>query len=219
MLFRRLDGANRTLSAERLGAELGAGRPSMDPAWLRAVGELLPLGDYLPFHAEVPVTLVRPGAQGDYFAEEQIATWGADAFWALPHDPRTAYYRGRRVDLPRGRAWNRAIFEFVVPMVPHTWLDVARVAEYRARATAAPSTALALSVLDVKMPATWDQEPAVAEHWCLVHYLIDGHHKTYAASLAGTPIGMLSYLAVSQSIAEPSEAREAVAELMSRVAP
>ncbi|HVE80227.1 MAG TPA: hypothetical protein VNA89_15280 [Gemmatimonadaceae bacterium] len=219
LLFQRLDGANRTLSADRLGAELGAGRPSLDPSWLRAVGDLLPPGDYLPFYAELPPALVRPGGPGDYFAEEQIATWGVDAFWALPHDPRTEYYRGRRVELPRGRGWNRAIFEFVVPMVPHTWLDVERVTEYRVRAAGEPPTALALSVLDVKMPATWDQEPAVAEHWCLVHYLLDGHHKTYAAALAGAPVGVLSYLAVGESLAERGDVLEAVARLATRVAP
>jgi hypothetical protein len=218
VLFQRRDGANHTLSAEGLGAALGTGRPSMEPAWLRAVGELLPPGDYLPFYAEVPLTLVRPGGSGDYFAEEQVATWGLDAFWALPHDPRTEYYRGRRVGLPRSRSWNRAIFEFVVPMVPHTWLDAGRVAEYRDRTSGEPPTALALSVLDVKMPAVWDREPEVAEHWCLVHYLLDGHHKSYASSVAGTPAGVLSYLAVSQSIADAGEAREAVARLASRVA-
>jgi len=219
VLFKRLDGANRTLSAGQLGAELGAGRPSMDAAWLQSVGELLPSGDYLPFYAEVPLALVRPGGPGDYFAEEQVATWGVDAFWALPHDPRTEYYRGRRVDLPRDRAWSRAIFEFVVPMVPHRWLHADRVAEYRRRRGGEPPTALALSVLDVKMPATWDQEPAVAEPWCLVHYLLDGRHKTYAASLDGAPVGLLSYLAVGQSIADPGDAREAVGRLASRAAP
>lgn len=219
VLFQRCEGANHTLSAEGLGDALGAGRPSMEPAWLRAVGDLLPPGDYLPFYAEVPLRLVRPGGPGDYFAEEQVATWGLDGFWALPHDPRTEYYRGRRVELPRGRSWNRALFEFVVPMVPHAWLEATRVAEYRDRVAGEPPTALALSVLDVKMPAVWDQEPEVAEHWCLVHYLLDGHHKSYAASLAGAPAGVLSYLAVSQSIASADEAREAVARLASHVAP
>lgn len=219
VLFQRLGGANRTLSPDRLAAELGAGRPSMEPAWLGAVGELLPPGDYLPFYAQVAPTLVRPGAPGDYFAEEQVATWGLDAFWALPHDPRTEYYRGRTVGLPRGRVSNRAIFEFVVPMVPHRWLDADRVAEYRARTAGEPPTALALSILDVKGPATWHEEPAVAEHWCLVHYLLDGHHKAYAASLAGASVGVLSYLAVEQSIAERADVREAVARLATHVVP
>jgi hypothetical protein len=96
---------------------------------LRAIGELLPPGDYLPFYTEAPLKLVRPGGPGDYFAEEQVDTWGTDAFWALPHDPRTASYRGCHIELPRERAWNRAIFEFVVPMVPHEWLDAAQARE------------------------------------------------------------------------------------------
>ena len=43
-------------------------------------------------------------------------------------------------------------------------------------------TALAVSVLDVKGPTDWGGDPEVTEHWCLAHYLLDGHHKTYAAS-------------------------------------
>lgn len=218
VLFKRLDGANRTLSAGQLGAQLRDGRPSMDARWLQSVGELMPSGDYLPFYAQVPITLVRPGGPGDYFAEEQIATWGVDAFWELPHDPRTEYYRGRRVDLPRERKWDRAIFEFVVPMVPHSWLQADRVAEYRSQRGNELPTALTLSILDVKMPATWDREPTVAEHWCLVHYLLDGHHKTYAAALDGAPVGLLSYLAVRQSIAGPGDVLEAVGRLAWRAA-
>lgn len=218
-MFERLDGANRSLTAEQLGDRLAAGTPPMDQEWLAAVGALLPVGDYIPFYVRVSPALVTPLGPGDYFAAEQVATWGVDGFWGLPHHPRTEYYRGREIPLPPARFGARGLFEFVVPMFPHGWLDTDRVAEYRARAAEEPPTALALSVLDVKAPATWNAPPPVAEHWCLAHYLLDAHHKTYAAATAGAPVGLLSYLAVRESIASPEQALEVVARLAARVPP
>lgn len=37
------------------------------------------------------------------------------------------------------------------------------------------------TVLDIKQPAVWYGEPDITTHWCLAHYLLDGHHKLYAA--------------------------------------
>lgn len=217
--FRRLDGANRSVSAERVGAALAAGPPPPDPAWISAVGEVLPPGEYIPFYTRSQLTLVPPGAPSDYYRREQVATWGLDSFWGLPHDPRTEYYRGRVQPLTPAKFGNRAIFEFVVPMFPRSWLKKDRVAEYYTRSEAEPPTVLALSVLDIKGPATWDKQPEVAEHWCLAHYILDGHHKAYAAATAGAPLGILSYLAVRQSIATPEQALDVAARLSEPPAP
>lgn len=215
--FERLSGATHSLSAEQLGAALADGQPPMERSWIEALGTLLPTGDYIPFYTRAPVKLVRPGEPGDYFAHEQLSTWGVDPFWRLPHDPRTEYYRGRVVPLSPLKIGNRAIFEFVVPMFPHEWLDEERVREYGARVAKDPPAALAISVLDVKGPADWQTEPAVVEHWCLAHYLLDGHHKTYAAAVSDTVIGMLSFLAVNESIAAPEQALDVVRQLASQV--
>ena len=40
--------------------------------------------------------LVRPVEAGDYFAEEQVATWGPDSFWGLPEYPGTPAGSGGR---------------------------------------------------------------------------------------------------------------------------
>ena len=215
--FERLDGATHSLSAEHLGAALAAGKPSMERRWVEAVGALLPPGDYIPFYTQLQPRLVRPGEPGDYYVDEQVATWGIDAFWNLPHDPRTEYYRGRMVPLSPVKNGNRAIFEFVAPMFPHGWLDEDRVSAYRSRNEDDAPTALALSVLDVKAPADWHVQPAVVEHWCLTHYLLDGHHKTYAAATANTLLGVLSFLAVREGIAAAEEAIEVVRQLATLV--
>jgi hypothetical protein len=41
----------------------------------------------------------------------------------------------------------------------------------------------------------------VNEHWCLAHYLLDGHHKMYSAYLAEKPITLLSFLTTVESVA------------------
>lgn len=56
-------------------------------------------------------------------------------------------------------------------------------------------------MLDVRGPTTREEGPDVTEHWCLTHYLLDGHHKTYAASLAERPLTLLSFLATAESMA------------------
>ena len=71
-------------------------------------------------------------------------------------------------------------------------------------------TALALSVLDIKQPALWEGDPEINTHRCLAHYLIDGHHKVFAASEVNAPITLLSLLAMEECIATESETEEMV---------
>lgn len=38
------------------------------------------------------------------------------------------------------------------------------------------------------------------EHWCLTHFLLDGHHKLEAAATAGRPVRLLSLLALGEGM-------------------
>ncbi|MFC7671351.1 hypothetical protein ACFQT0_31050 [Hymenobacter humi] len=91
-------------------------------------------------------------------------------------------------------------------MFPPSWLDTERVAHYRTEIEKGGTpTAVALSVLDVKGPAWLDESgtiPPYTEHWCLAHYLLDGHHKMYAASLLQKPIHLLAFIALDECIME-----------------
>lgn len=216
--FERLAAANETVSPGQAVAEaLRAGVERLDPELLRTLGAAVPAGGYRACLVEVEPVLVRPGDERDYFCHEQVELFGIDPFWGLPHYPRTPYYRTAEVAL----APDERLFEFVVPMVPPRWLDAETVDEYRA----CPSgTALALAVLDVKAPAVWNGraepplweeyvEPEVTCHWCLAHYLLDGHHKLYAAALDGRPISVLSLLAVDEGISPHEEVDRAVSAL------
>jgi len=158
---------------------------------------------------EFPVTMVKPGEPNDYFVKEQIALWGEDTFWCLPHDPRVPYFRAGDRDMGE----SKRLFNFIVPMFPTQWLKMETVAKYReALATKASGTAIALGVLDVRSPVDWNQEkaPDPSEHWCLTHYLLDGHHKLNAASETGKPLRLLSFISSSIGISEQSEIQRVV---------
>ncbi len=197
-LFERMGGANRNVSPVETAGALRAGLRGIDDELVVDIGNVLPGGNYLVSLLDVTPTLVTPGTEGDYFANEQVELWDTDAFWDLPHHPKTEYYRTPPVPLREGKQ----LFEFVVPMFPKRWLSKKTLTAYADRLAAGERpTALAVSVLDVRGPATREEGPTVTEHWCLAHYLLDGHHKTYAASLARKPITLLSFLATAESVA------------------
>jgi hypothetical protein len=59
----------------------------------------------------------------------------------------------------------------------------------------------------------WDGEPEVNEHWCLAHYLLDGHHKMFAASEAQKPLTLLSLLSLDESLASKDEIDSLISKL------
>ncbi|MBW8723883.1 MAG: hypothetical protein JF625_01815 [Inquilinus limosus] len=66
-------------------------------------------------------------------------------------------------------------------------------------------TAVAISLLDVKGPAMRG-----IDHWCLTHYLLDGHHKLAAAARAGRPLTLITFLATDQGTANEAEIEAAL---------
>lgn len=197
-MFERLQGAARTLSLEHLGTRLGEGISQVDDPVVAEFGQLLPLGTYVPLLLEVAPQLVRPAEPGDYFAHEQVATWGLAAFWGLPESPHTPYYRTFETAVgPQAH-----LYEFVVPMVPPSWNDRNRVAQCQAllEQTSTP-TAVAVSVLDTCAPATDDRSTDWYKHWMLAHFLLDGHHKFEAAAATGRSLRLLALVSADESLA------------------
>jgi hypothetical protein len=199
-LFERQQGANRVLSPEGLAARLSGGLSDVDAEVVAAASGLLPDGEYLPVLTEMRPRLAFPGGAGDYFAGEQVRTWGISNFWGLPEYPRTPYYRG--AVQPAGRA--ARLFEFIVPMVPPSWNDPGRVRHYQNQIAGGQAPAcLAVAILDICQPAVAGPgatEPALA-HWGLAHFLLDGHHKMQAAAQAAGPVRLLTLLAIDYSLA------------------
>ncbi|MFF6955344.1 hypothetical protein [Streptomyces sp. NPDC008317] len=204
LLFRRLEGAQGTLSPEGVRDRLAGHLTDVDDGVLQAFGSLLPEGDYRPLLLRIEPSLVFPGKEGDYFSGEKVATWGIDGFWGLPDHPCTPYFRTFETPVD-----NEAHFyEFVVPMVPPSWNERERVADYAERlGGGAVPTAVAVSTLDRCMPAMNTGATDYYEHWGLTHFLLDGHHKMEAAASTGRPLQLLSLLAIGEGLSEDDDHR------------
>ena len=208
--FERLEGANngvnKRVNVEAVVNELNAGIRKLDPALVKALSLMVPDGKYKVLLQDIQPRLVIPREEADYFTKEQVTLWGVDA-WEPPHFPHTEYYRLKTKTISDGKGF----FEFLVPMFPHGWLQQERLDEYAAAfKNGGMPTAVSISVFDVKSPADWDEKQDVTSHCCLAHYLIDGHHKAYAAAEQGKPITLLSFLAVNQGISSEEDIAQLV---------
>ncbi|WLR55581.1 hypothetical protein LC048_00745 [Mesobacillus subterraneus] len=201
--FERLGGANRSsIAPDVLSNQLRSGLTSLDPVFIENISSLMPVGKYIVTLQEISPTLVQLGSTDDYFANEQIKVWGIDPFWGLPQYPKVQYYRGETKEFSR----DEKFFEFIVPMSPPSWLDEDQVIKYDSiLSNGVKPTALALSILDIRQPADWEGDLEHTKHYCLSHYLIDGHHKVYSASSKQKPITLLSFLALNECVATPKE--------------
>jgi hypothetical protein len=198
LLFRRLEGANDTLSLADMADVLAKGLHDIDERVVGTFDALLPRGQFVPLLVSIEPRLVSPVQPGDYFAEEQVSTWGVDSFWGLPEYPRTAYYRTFETSVSA----DAHLYEFVVPMVPPAWHDPATVATYaQLLAGSSTPTAVAVSTLDVCAPAVARPGGDYYQHWGLTHFLLDGHHKVKAAAEAGRRLRLLALLSLDASLA------------------
>lgn len=199
--FERLEGANQSIHPENLIEQLNIGLTELDQETINTVSKIIPNGKYKVILMSIIPKLVELGDESDYFAKEQIDLWGIDGFSGLPHHPKIKYYRGTDQSIKE----KEKIFEFIIPIFPQTWLDSNRIDFYKENiSNNMIPTAIGLSVLDIKAPAVWidDKEPDFKGHWCLAHYILDGHHKIFAASQLKKPINLLTFLAIDESILE-----------------
>lgn len=198
-LFERLPGANAGIEVGDLTARLAVGIEDASAELIETLGQLMPGTSYLIVLLRLQPQLVRPFGPSDYFSLEQVQNeGGVDPFWNLPHYPKVPYYRvASRSGVPISPAGPYAeAFDFIVPMYPESLLDDSRIAFYEneLRNGRAP-TAIALSLLDVKQP-----ERAEISHWCLAHYVVDGHHKLAAAARTQQELTLLAFIAVDRGV-------------------
>jgi hypothetical protein len=203
LLFRRLEGANETLSLESMQQRLNDGLHDIDSDVVAEFGTLLAKGEFLPMLLEVQPQLVWPSDPNDYFAHEQVATWGLDALWGLPVYPSSSYYRTYTTAVDT----SAHLYEFVVPMVPPAWSDGSRVSVYiEALSSSALPTAVAVSILDICAPASGPGTDNYT-HWGLTHFLLDGHHKMQAAAESNQKVRLLTLLSIDGSLAAEESIR------------
>lgn len=208
--FERLEGANKSINAEKLVAALNSGVSGFDEFALNELERIMPDGKYTVTLSQVIPKLTQPRDENDYFTKEQIELWGVDGFWGMPHFPKTEYYRLTTSRLNK----DAGIFEFLIPTFPHNWLDENTVSSYRESIkNGSKPTMVAISVLDVKEPVDWEGEKDITSHWCLAHYLVDGHHKAYVAALENQPITLISFLAIEQGVSSEEDINKLIARM------
>lgn len=205
--FARLEGANKSVEPKTLIDFLNNGIKSITSEIIEQLSLIIPIGEYWVFTSRILPVLVLPGKADDYFVKEQVDTWGTE-FGSLPHNPETEYYRLKTICLP-----NRSkLFEFLIPMFPSNCLNQQTVAFYREEiAKGSEPTAISIAVLDVKEPAVIEPgcEPKNCySHWCLANYLIDGHHKVFAAAMEGKSITMITFLAVDRGVSSEEDVEQ-----------
>lgn len=232
--FVRQEGASLKVSPRKASSDLRTGLRRLDAELTQSIASILPTGKYRVSLLECTPELTAPGKETDYFSHEQIELWGIGAEGRMtgqedgyekPHNPQTEYYRvgsqflGENVPvfkkLTPPTVRGSQLFEFSIPIYPSDCLHMETVGSYRKRFLAGERpTALAISVLDIKGPADWEGNRKITEHWCLAHYLLDGHHKMYAAASVHKPLTMVSFMDVSKGIST----KEAVDYLLNKMA-
>ncbi|MBK8221727.1 MAG: hypothetical protein IPK73_11945 [Candidatus Obscuribacter sp.] len=192
-LFQKEGTDTPKVDTARIAKELNSGLSSISDTVIEAARQILPSGEYQVYLLEVSPKLVESGAEEDYFSKEQPVLWEDE-----PESTETEYYRCR----DRKFAKRAALYEFIAPSFHHDKLDQNTITDYRRRiAEGERPTAIAISVLDTKQPALWDEKLEIIDPRCLVHFLLDGHHKTYAAAAEHKPITILSFLHKQECVA------------------
>jgi hypothetical protein len=211
--FERLEGANRSVNPELVTEALNRGIEKLDKEFIRDLEKILPDGRYIVILSEVDLLLTSPGDSNDYFANEQIDLCGRQYLGGNPHSPKTEYYRlsTKNIDDYIG------FYEFLIPTFPLSQLNDDQVEQYKVQLhNRQKPSMVTLSVLDIWTPEDPEdmvEKAKITEHWCLAHYLIDGHHKAYAAAMINKPLTMISFLAVRHGICGKKELKKAMSYL------
>ena len=196
--FSKLENANRTFSATEISKRLEENKELLDAGFLSFVSQIFPSDDYFVCQIRFKPKLVYPGDKTDYFSKECTDLFGVDGYYGVPHNPKTPYYRDSGISLGE----KRLLINFIVPLHQPGTLDPKRVDYYIERyGKGCVPGGLAISILDIEGPAILKEQagPADTEHWCLAHYLIDGHHKIHAAAKLGKECSLLCFISRKES--------------------
>ncbi len=198
--FERQDREIKTPELAELKSSLTAGVSRLDADAVEPLSRVVPSGSYELLLLQSSVISTAPGEKTDYFSNEQVENWGIDGLLGCPFDPKTPYYRSAATWLSA----HERFFEFIVPMFSKDRLDPTRVKFYNNLLNSGINpTAVSLSILDVKTPSSSPKGGECETHYCLAHYLLDGHHKIEAAAQSQRSITMISFLAREKGVSTP----------------
>jgi hypothetical protein len=209
-VFKRLPGGVRHSPLD-ISQMLRTGIGNLDEAPIETILQSLPAGRYEGLLLRTTPIQVALGSDLDYFSHEQPDDWDPpyDDETGLPYYPAIDYYITESCTF-LGR--EDRVFEFIVPLYPTRFTNRGRVEEWRETLIQGTSTAVAISVIDLKTPTVYTDPPR-ARHVCITHYLLDGHHRMLAAAELQRPLQLLSFLYFDQSLLREEYVEEALAAL------
>ena len=200
--FEKLNECQIEVNPKEIIDNLNFGLTFIEKTKLDILREIIPNGNYQIALITIKPKFSRLGQTEDYFTNEQVELWGQEGIEVIPHSPKVNYYRGADKEIGK----DRKIFEFFIPITSNSFLDKERIEYYKKQIQKGDKpTAISLSIFDIKEPAVWpndDIKPKYTSHWCLAHYLIDGHHKIKAASDLNSEITLLSFIAIDQGVSD-----------------
>lgn len=200
--FERLEGANQKISRKTIIDEVGNKSIEINSDTYFEIEKLMPVGKFYILRFTVHPRFIRIGTEHDYFTKEDIETFGLDSFWGLPHYPKTNYYREIDIEINE----RSKLYNFLIPIVPENWLDNNVINSYADKLNdGIIPTVIAISHIDVKEPADWDDDQKHTKHICFANYILDGHHKLFAAAKSGKPINLISFISIDNSICSESD--------------
>jgi len=200
--FERLEGANQKVSQKAVINEVSNKTIEFDSDTYFEIEKLIPVGKYYVFKITIHPRFIVIGSNSDYFTKEDIETFGLNSFWGLPHYPKINYYRENDIEIND----RSKLFNFFIPIVPESWLDNNVINEYKDKMDKGiVPTAIAISHIDAKEPADWEDGKKHTKHICFANYIMDGHHKLFAAAAINKPITLLSFLSIDNSICSEEE--------------
>jgi hypothetical protein len=198
--FEKLSESKMEINPKEIIDNLNLGLTFIEKTKLDILREIIPNGNYQIALITIKPKFSRLGQTEDYFANEQVELWSEEGIEVISHSPNVNYYRGSDIEIGS----ERKLFEFFIPLTSNSYLDKERVEYYKKQIQNGDKpTAISLTILDIKEPAVWpkdDFKPKNTSHWCLAHYLIDGHHKIKAASDLNSEITLLSFIASDQGV-------------------
>jgi len=192
-MFRKVPGDFSIEKAERISQKLNQGLSAIDDEVLCGVSQFLQSGDYETFLIELLPMLVQPETDDDFFNHKIYVDFGDDDYKSVYSE----YYRTEASVVDD----DKPVFQFVVPMFDHKTLNHEQVNAYRKSISGGQKpTALAVSILDTKWVCDFDDYDDLVEYpICMPHFLLDGHHKIYAAALEKCSITVLSFVSKAES--------------------
>lgn len=193
VMFEKQTDANLPIAPSELSALLRSGLDDIHPDIVATIAPILPKGSYYFSLLNVQPALIKFRGPEYYLWENSQPARTPDE-WLPQSEPMVPWWFAepdRSPGLQQG-----ALYEAVLPLVEAGKLDRSTIDTYTAGIqNNLKPTALALSVVDVRIVS------GRAFDWRLIHFLLDGHHKMMAASRAGIPITLLSFLNIDESFA------------------